>query len=233
MIKIFALIMVAIAGVVHLIITPWHYEHAPAHGIFFAVSGIAQLTWVVIFSLRSKLWSYYLGLAVSGGLFVLWVFTQMWTPPFAEAAEAMGNGTIFTKIPELLAFLALIICAQKGKIGITYKLPRLITEALIISLVAGAAAFGAGYLAEPMFPSLYSAAHDGDGHGDDGHGDSDGGMNDPAEQSNDDHSAGDSEHEDNHADDEEDHSEGENVEEHTDGAEEEESGHDNDDGHHD
>ncbi len=218
--------MIAIAGVVHLIITPWHFEHAPAHGIFFAVSGIAQLAWVVIFSLRSKLWSYYLGLAVSGGLFVLWIFTQMWTPPFAEAAEAIGNGTIFTKIPELLAFLALIICAQKGKVGITYKLPRLITEALVISLVAGAAAFGAGYLAEPMFPNLYSAAHEDDGHGDDGHGD-DGHSESGSEMS--DHE----ESNDDHNDKEKDHSEEESAEEHTDGAEEEESGHDNDDGHHD
>lgn len=35
--------MTALAGIIHLWIIPEHWEHAPAHGLFFLGVGIAQI----------------------------------------------------------------------------------------------------------------------------------------------------------------------------------------------
>jgi hypothetical protein len=43
------MITIALAGLVHLLIVPAHYAHAPAHGIFFALAGIVQIAWSVAF----------------------------------------------------------------------------------------------------------------------------------------------------------------------------------------
>ena len=75
MIRYISIAAIAVAGLVHLIIAPGQVSHAPAHGGFFAVAGVAQITWAVAF------WRYrssqlgWIGMALSGGLIVL-----RWTP---------------------------------------------------------------------------------------------------------------------------------------------------------
>ena len=61
------IIALALAGAIHLIISPEHYGHAPAHGIFFAISGLAQVFWAVAAWFRMNRAVYYAGLALSGG----------------------------------------------------------------------------------------------------------------------------------------------------------------------
>lgn len=39
LIRSIGVLTIALAGLVHLLIAPLHYDHAPAHGIFFAVAG--------------------------------------------------------------------------------------------------------------------------------------------------------------------------------------------------
>jgi hypothetical protein len=48
-IRLIPTVTIALAGLVHLLIVPAHYAHAPAHGIFFALAGIVQITWAVAF----------------------------------------------------------------------------------------------------------------------------------------------------------------------------------------
>ncbi|MCQ3980642.1 MAG: hypothetical protein DPW09_45120, partial [Anaerolineae bacterium] len=48
-------ITIALAGLVHLLIAPAHYAHAPAHGLFFAAAGIVQCIWAVAFWRRPSL----------------------------------------------------------------------------------------------------------------------------------------------------------------------------------
>jgi hypothetical protein len=38
-----AALLMAVAGIIHLVITPIHYAHAPAHGLFFALCGVIQI----------------------------------------------------------------------------------------------------------------------------------------------------------------------------------------------
>ena len=45
-----------VAGVIHLVIIPEHWEHAPAHGIFFLVVGIVQIVWGIAIWRKPSAW---------------------------------------------------------------------------------------------------------------------------------------------------------------------------------
>ncbi|GAB4441591.1 MAG: hypothetical protein Fur0044_38050 [Anaerolineae bacterium] len=147
---------IALAGLVHLIIAPAHYAHAPAHGIFFAIAGLIQCAWAVAFWRRSSLALYRVGLAVSGGLVVLWLLTLALPAPFGgHDAGSIDTPALVCKVSELVGLIALVaLVMQGGQWAISGKLsaPRLLGEAVIVSLLVGAVFFGAGKAAEPLFP---------------------------------------------------------------------------------
>ncbi|MEM7531469.1 MAG: hypothetical protein AAF639_04795 [Chloroflexota bacterium] len=174
--KIIAVLALGIAGAIHIYISPSHFAHAPAHGIFFAVSGILQVSWALILLIRSTRFTYFVGFGLSGGLIILWLFTQIWTPPFASAAEPVDVWMISSKVLELVAAVALYLRAKVSTHeGMSHPSAGGIGDAIVASLVAGALFYGAGYVAEPMLPMLNHMADDGhheemgDGHGNDAH----------------------------------------------------------------
>ena len=176
MLKLIAVLALGIAGAIHIYISPSHFAHAPAHGIFFAVSGILQVSWALILLIRSSRFTYFVGFGLSGGLIILWLLTQIWTPPFASAAEPVDVWMISSKLLELVAAVALYLRAQeKIREGLSEPSMGSIGDAIVASLVAGALFYGAGYAAEPMLPMLNHVADDGhhdemsDGHGDNTH----------------------------------------------------------------
>jgi hypothetical protein len=38
-------LLIGLAGLIHLVITPQHWAHAPAHGILFVIVGVVELIW--------------------------------------------------------------------------------------------------------------------------------------------------------------------------------------------
>lgn len=159
---------VAVAGVVHLIVAPEHYAHAPAHGIFFVVVGLAEIAWAIIFLRQPTQQVYYAGLLLTGGLLVLWAVTRIVPAPFHGHAEAVDLGGIVCKLSELVGLAALVLVAAQGGIaGLGRQaFVRLAAVAVLLSVAAGALSYGVGRAAEPLFPSLFgeSAEH----HHDDG-----------------------------------------------------------------
>jgi hypothetical protein len=63
-----------IAGVLHLAIVPMFFNKMPANvAIFFIISGLAQLFWVIPVIMRwSNIW-YYVGIGGTAILIILWV----------------------------------------------------------------------------------------------------------------------------------------------------------------
>ncbi|MBE7550450.1 MAG: hypothetical protein HS126_05170 [Anaerolineales bacterium] len=149
-------ITIALAGLVHLLIAPAHYAHAPVHGLFFAVAGIVQCAWAVTFWRRPSLALYRVGLAISGGLVVLWLLTLALPAPFGgHDAGTIDASVVVCKASELIGLIALVaLMLQGGKLaaGSSLSAPRLMSEALLVSLIVGAVFFGAGKAVEPMFP---------------------------------------------------------------------------------
>ncbi len=164
MIHFLSLSTITIAGVVHLIITPAHFSHAPAHGILFGLMGISQIAWAVAFwKLTSSIRLYWIGLALSGGVIVLWGLTQLVSVPFALEAEPIDWAVFLSKGCELIGFIALITLAGIRQINVITKQssPKLIGVALLVALITGIGFWGMGHIAEKFLPSL---GHSGD-HG--------------------------------------------------------------------
>ena len=63
-----------IAGMLHLAIVPMFFNKIPANvAIFFIISGLAQLLWVIPVIRRwSNIW-YYVGIGGTGILIILWI----------------------------------------------------------------------------------------------------------------------------------------------------------------
>lgn len=67
----------AIAGILHLMLVPNIIGRNPNSGIFFIVSGIAQIFWVIPMLKRwGRIW-YYIGIAGTIILIIMWGITRM------------------------------------------------------------------------------------------------------------------------------------------------------------
>ncbi|MFL6361762.1 MAG: hypothetical protein ACJ72V_20805 [Nitrososphaeraceae archaeon] len=73
-----------IAGVLHLAIVPMFFNKIPANvAIFFIISGLAQLFWVIpVIKRWSNIW-YYVGIGGTAILIILWVIVV----PHNEVSE--------------------------------------------------------------------------------------------------------------------------------------------------
>ena len=146
-----------------VLLAPVHCAHAPAHGIFFALAGVAELLWAAAFWRKPTSRLYYLGLALAGGLLVLWAMTRFLIAPFEHEPATWDLGGLVCKASELVAILALGAMAVQGKIiGLpTVSLARAAGLALSLSLAAGVLSYGVGMAREPVLPSLAgSVEHD-------------------------------------------------------------------------
>jgi hypothetical protein len=67
----------AIAGILHLMLVPNIIGRNPSTGIFFIFSGIAQIFWVIPMLKRwGRIW-YYIGIAGTIILIIMWAITRM------------------------------------------------------------------------------------------------------------------------------------------------------------
>jgi uncharacterized membrane protein HdeD (DUF308 family) len=110
------------AGIIHLLLIQEHMEESFIWGIFFLISGIAQIIYsIFIIKVAEKLsplnnkWPlYYFGIAGNALLVGIFVMARLFTPPFSSEAapinELEPNGiiTIITEI-FLIVLLAYLI----------------------------------------------------------------------------------------------------------------------------
>jgi copper(I)-binding protein len=150
------IVAIALAGAIHLGVAPMHYAHAPAHGIFFAVAGIVEILWALAFWRQPSLKLYFIGLALAGGLVVLWAITRALPAPFGHGPEAIEAGGLVCKVSELTGIIALMMLAWRGQLpGVTQRpVWRVAGEALALALIMGWGSWGLGYAATPWLPTL-------------------------------------------------------------------------------
>ncbi|MCG8463196.1 MAG: hypothetical protein MI919_43500, partial [Holophagales bacterium] len=164
----FAMAAMALAGGLHLAIAPIHFEHAPAHGLFFGILGAAQVFWVILAAiwlglafLRPGAAPFspdgglpgrlrYSGLALAGGAVVLWLMTQGVRAPFAAEPEPIDGPTILSKLAELIATFALL--------GPSGRFRRIRAQARhgVAAVAAGLVMWSGGLFAEGQLPGLAS-----------------------------------------------------------------------------
>lgn len=165
MIRYISIAAIALAGLVHLIIAPGQVSHAPAHGWFFAVAGVAQLTWAVAFWRSRSSQLGWVGMALSGGLIVLWMSTRGLPAPFEPNPHAVDWALMATKFSELIGFVALFAYTQQARLPDLSRgsTPRLLAGSLGVAVLFGAFFWGSGHVADVLFPYLgHDDAHQSD-----------------------------------------------------------------------
>jgi len=151
---------IGLAGVMHLAIAPRHWAHAPAHGLFFAVVGIAEVAWSVAAWRRPSPAVYQIGMVGAGWLIVLWAMTRFLPAPFGHGPEPVELCGVACKLAEglgMMALGALVWGTLTPRIG-RRAAGRVLTGLVIGALIAGLVTYGVARAAEPIFPSLKASA---------------------------------------------------------------------------
>src|ERR687892_2884454 len=88
----------AIAGILHLMLVPNIIGRNPNSGIFFIISGIAQIFWVIPMLKRwGRVW-YYVGIAGTIILIIIWVTTRMPGNPITGRGGPISEMAIAVEI---------------------------------------------------------------------------------------------------------------------------------------
>jgi hypothetical protein len=138
----------------HVFIAPVHFQIHPAHAIFFALIGMAQLGWAFLMGQRPSRAAVRTGIALSGGMILLWIVTQIFGSPFTATAEALDLSTLIINLSELISLSIIITLGRNGTLfGIgKFVTARLIVEITLISILVGYGLFCLGQVAAPYLP---------------------------------------------------------------------------------
>ncbi|MFN3974345.1 MAG: hypothetical protein ACK4K2_03575 [Dehalococcoidia bacterium] len=152
----FAALCMASAGVIHLVLTPFHYAHAPAHGILFAFAGAAQVVWAVAFWRKPTLLLWNLGVLGAGALVLLWLITRFLPAPFGHGPEAVNATGVVVKVCEVIAIAALLGMLLSRRVE-RFAVARPGLHAIlwgVSAIVAGFLLFGVASAVDERLPAL-------------------------------------------------------------------------------
>jgi hypothetical protein len=153
---IWSAVLTIIAGIIHLVLVPGHVEHAPAHGLFFLLVGLAQIVWGIMVWRQPTLKLYYIGAVTAGWLIVLYGVTRWLPAPFSHGPEGIETIDIVCKLCEGAGMLSLLILIFQGVVfhAGRFRAWKTISLILLISFLAAFATYGVARAAEPMLPWL-------------------------------------------------------------------------------
>ena len=107
----------AIAGILHLASVPNIIGRNPNSGIFFIISGIAQIFWVIpMLKKWGKTW-YYIGIAGTIILIIIWVITRMPGNPITGRGGPIGEMAIVIEIFQIAYVIITSIIIVKERRG--------------------------------------------------------------------------------------------------------------------
>jgi uncharacterized membrane protein YuzA (DUF378 family) len=115
----------AIAGILHLTLVPNIIGRNPNSGIFFIISGIAQIFWVIpMLKKWGKTW-YYIGIAGTIILIIIWAITRMPGNPITGRGGPIGEMAIVIEIFQIAYIIITSIIIVKERRGhITSEIKR-------------------------------------------------------------------------------------------------------------
>jgi hypothetical protein len=109
----------AIAGILHLILVPNIIDRNPNSGIFFLVAGIAQIFWVIPMLKRwERIW-YYVGIAGTIVLIIIWAITRMPGNPITGRGGPISDMAIAIEIFQIayiiITVIILVVKESRGR----------------------------------------------------------------------------------------------------------------------
>ena len=107
----------AIAGILHLSLVPNVIGRNPNSGIFFIISGIAQIFWVIPMLKRwGRIW-YFLGIAGTIILIIMWVITRVPGNPITGRGGPISEMAIVIEIFQIAYIIITAIIILKERRG--------------------------------------------------------------------------------------------------------------------
>jgi hypothetical protein len=150
-----AAILMLIAGIIHLIIIPHHWEHAPAHGIFMGIIGIAEIIWGVAFWRKPTNLLAQVGIIIAVGCITLWGITRIFPAPFGHGPEEVDASGLITKVLEWITTFSLIGIIQALPYPKRdYRVWRTVIAVILLAVFLGFGVYGVARASEPIFPWL-------------------------------------------------------------------------------
>ena len=119
----------AIAGVLHLILVPDIIGRNLNSGVFFIVAGIAQIFWIVPMLKRwGRIW-YYIGIAGTIVLIVLWAMTRVPNNPITGRGGPISEMAIAIEVFQIIyVVITAIIIKERNREIQTSNRKSLINE---------------------------------------------------------------------------------------------------------
>jgi hypothetical protein len=107
----------AIAGILHLMLVPNVIGRNPNSGIFFIISGIAQIFWVIpMLKKWGRTW-YYIGIAGTTVLIIIWVITRIPGNPITGRGGPISEMAITIEIFQITYIIITAMIIAKGRRG--------------------------------------------------------------------------------------------------------------------
>lgn len=107
----------AIAGILHLMLVPNVIGRNPNSGIFFTISGIAQIFWVIpMLKKWGRTW-YYIGIAGTTVLIIIWVITRIPGNPITGRGGPISEMAITIEIFQITYIIITAMIIAKGRRG--------------------------------------------------------------------------------------------------------------------
>ena len=107
----------AIAGILHLSLVPNVIGRNPNSGIFFIISGIAQIFWVIPMLKRwGRIW-YFLGIGGTLILIIMWVITRVPGNPVTGRGGPISEMAIVIEIFQIAYIIITAIIILKERLG--------------------------------------------------------------------------------------------------------------------
>jgi len=108
-----AIVATAIGGILHILMVPRSLDHEFEEGIFFLVSGILQVFWILpIIRNWNKIW-YYVGIGGTAILFALWLGERI--PRLVDGGGIKLSANTLAIEGFQIAFIVLCIVLLKRK----------------------------------------------------------------------------------------------------------------------
>ena len=105
----------AIAGILHLMLVPNIIGFNVNNAIFFLVSGIAQIFWVLPMVKRwGKIW-YFIGIAGTIILIIMWVITRMPGNPITGRGGPISDMAIAIEVFQIAYIIITVIILVKER----------------------------------------------------------------------------------------------------------------------
>ena len=107
----------AIAGILHLMLVPNLIGRNPNSGIFFIISGIAQIFWVIPMLKRwGRIW-HYVGIAGTIILIIMWAITRMPGNPITGRGGPISEMAIAIEVFQIAYVIITSIIIAKERRG--------------------------------------------------------------------------------------------------------------------